>query len=783
MARRMLEETPGASDLDDFGRQLQQRVATIEAEHRRAEARAVAEHRRAAARAITKAQEECIAAKLEDQKAAHEAKKARIEAEKARLDNEKARLDKELEEEEREYQRKMEKKKEKLTEKSMDIVSQPLQERLSPPQSSSNPSLWAGGAGDERAATTPDGSQPHAKAVTPQGSSRAPSRRSQRQPKFRFPSGINLNDPSDGGEQSYQLSRNKKQRTSLRRTSWSRDATISFDEVYQNGRPLSWYNIVSLDNVWYILRCDQHPDLSLGHNGKDPLCGARRHLWVHNVKGSNENVIKILAVRVLDCDAAKAKLNNDLDPSINHTQDSEHTDGNNPQKNFRYEDVYMSGKYSIHEHPEDSGRFYVFRCEEHDKDFRSKSSKPISAQRHLRRTTLHNVSGVMTNVVQYFGFRVLGCDAAKAQANNARHDRHSEPDPDETDVDESSEGEGSNTPSHSEQPKSIARPSKPKVSHRAFFTCGDPRPGQMLRAAIPNETSKEHVVMILPTVPGDLQEIGLSGNIADISVLRSRIPGSYKLDRQTNRILGWADGYQNKGKNTHQRSYPCLFFDDGMKLPTQGLCNFSEGFFFWESLRNLRWFDWDDKACQQLHGYKTAKDFKLRFLTPQEPEIICLLGEHASSGAQSPRGAETTNDLPCSDNTPLTGQSGLPANAHRHETASGTELSTTDNNGNDKGMDIDNVINDHMDMDNDSDGSMGMDMDTEDGQPKDPASGLVREFWAPPLRDPTHEPIPDVDSFVLFSSSPTPNVDPGRHGSVRAHLLNGVFGASEGKFE
>ena len=89
--------------------------------------------------------------------------------------------------------------------------------------------------------------------------------------------------------------------------------TISFEEVYRDGKAEQKHAIVDYPpgkGDYYILKCDEHGV----HFNANPLAGAAKHL--HSIQHGNQTkerskAVELLGYRVIDCDAAKAKLNND----------------------------------------------------------------------------------------------------------------------------------------------------------------------------------------------------------------------------------------------------------------------------------------------------------------------------------------------------------------------------------------------------------------------------------------------------------------------------------------
>ncbi|KAK3381129.1 hypothetical protein B0H63DRAFT_560875 [Podospora didyma] len=134
-------------------------------------------------------------------------------------------------------------------------------------------------------------------------------------------------------------------------------------------------------------------------------------------KETFRNVLKYFAIRFFYCDAAKAKLNNDVvprDPSeiASHIEDEEHQraplpltriNGTGRKKSISFKEEMKSGKCTIYEHPKDCRRFYILQCGEHNVQFFSTEAN-----------TLPNAA------VKYFGIRVFDCNRQKARLNNAR---------------------------------------------------------------------------------------------------------------------------------------------------------------------------------------------------------------------------------------------------------------------------------------------------------------------------------------------------------------------------
>lgn len=94
----------------------------------------------------------------------------------------------------------------------------------------------------------------------------------------------------------------------------SEPKTVTFEDVFQGGNAKEKYIIVAWPkdtNNWFILRCERHRQLF----GRHTLLGGSRHLQTeahgsHKIKKDYDLAVTKFGVRVLNCDANKAKLNN-----------------------------------------------------------------------------------------------------------------------------------------------------------------------------------------------------------------------------------------------------------------------------------------------------------------------------------------------------------------------------------------------------------------------------------------------------------------------------------------
>lgn len=91
------------------------------------------------------------------------------------------------------------------------------------------------------------------------------------------------------------------------------ERTITFDEVYQNGKARYKHKIFEYkagSGNWYIVRCDEH-GVHFGHG--NPVHGAAKHVHSpqhNNLEKRHDLAIEICGHRVLGCTAELAELNN-----------------------------------------------------------------------------------------------------------------------------------------------------------------------------------------------------------------------------------------------------------------------------------------------------------------------------------------------------------------------------------------------------------------------------------------------------------------------------------------
>ncbi|KAM7183620.1 hypothetical protein V8F20_012559 [Naviculisporaceae sp. PSN 640] len=154
--------------------------------------------------------------------------------------------------------------------------------------------------------------------------------------------------PADGGAQTRPQKGKKKQRvtgdSSPEGPADARDP-VEFDEVYAGGNATIKYNIAEYpkgSNQWWILRCLQHNK----HFFRGALQAGAKHLSgrSHQLDRNQELAFNMFSVRVLNCDAEKAKLNNmAVKTAVNAGYTTPHEDGEDGERLAR---IAISSKSS-----------------------------------------------------------------------------------------------------------------------------------------------------------------------------------------------------------------------------------------------------------------------------------------------------------------------------------------------------------------------------------------------------------------------------------------------------
>ena len=285
----------------------------------------------------------------------------------------------------------------------------------------------------------------------------------------------------------------------------------------------------------------------------------------------------------------------------------------NGEKTMSFDEVYQNGnaeyKHTIIQHPKDSGRWYILRCDEHGLHF---GRNPLQgATKHLNGKAHGKIPRGGDAAIKKLGIRVRNCDAQSAERNNTVFKNALA---DGYELFRAGRREGLSTSGSDRlgQPEMVEEPGRvpDEASHNprtnppsGFQGIVDPVVGELYRSYF---QGAYWAVLMLPT--GSFEPVGMVGGIADTG-LAANIPKCYDSNKQEKKIHGWADAYEDGERLTHRRKFPVMYLN-GLNIPVDGEFEIPEGkLFSWVPARDLRLFDLADPECQSVHGFGAAQDF------------------------------------------------------------------------------------------------------------------------------------------------------------------------------
>jgi type II secretory pathway pseudopilin PulG len=262
-------------------------------------------------------------------------------------------------------------------------------------------------------------------------------------------------------------------------------------------------------------------------------------------------------------------------------------------KVIEFEKVYQNGnapkKYVIQEYHK---HWYIFRCEEHDKEFPTPNPllgaiKHLWSNWHYKGTT--TVEAKMA--IEELGTRVLNCDDTLAKKNNSVPRRSSY---DQIGVPERSIRTRSDP---AEDTDDNETPTRNTNGTRASLI--DPQPGEVYETFWDGDQDF-YAVLILPW--GNFSQFGISNwdmSLKDTKLLddRRKIPACYKEYDLSNGTFEWADAYRPGTSKASQRQYPVIYFE---KPEFPGACRYG-----WAHLSRLNTYDPD--TSRVLHKSQVDK--------------------------------------------------------------------------------------------------------------------------------------------------------------------------------
>lgn len=149
-------------------------------------------------------------------------------------------------------------------------------------------------------------------------------------------------------------------------------------------------------------------------------------------------------------------------------------------------------------------------------------------------------------VVEKFGIRVLDCNEALAEKNNAVA------------------RQAFRKKAKRLHPPADAAADGTKQGRRGAAVIVSPTPGQIYFGYWGN-AKKSWPVLLLPTA--NLEDVGVPETLEDLELLED-MPPCYRYNTTT-KTLKWEEGFEDGGEKVAQRQFPVMFFDDGLKFPSE----------------------------------------------------------------------------------------------------------------------------------------------------------------------------------------------------------------------
>ncbi|KAM0544347.1 hypothetical protein ACHAPJ_011883 [Fusarium lateritium] len=278
----------------------------------------------------------------------------------------------------------------------------------------------------------------------------------------------------------------------------------------------------------------------------------------------------------------------------------------------------LSSKFSkniVSEWPTKSGKWWVFRCEEHEKDFKA----PRGASTHLVAAG-HKLQGEATFAVavETLGIQVLGCTSDIARAHNSRLDdnrttRNQEP----SRVNPRRNPAATNflaelNPDNSRHRPALRQRRTPEVDPTTI------RP-EDIYVAWWNKKKKFIPIMVLPFGPWPRSgyntdaptEIGLLGK-------KDKLPKCY-MPRRPGQTLSWAPGYRDGEDKVAEREYPCVWFNE-WRFPSHLKMSFIKA-------KSFRHYDCNNKSTLYRHRVEDFIPRRNIVTPPAEQRRLRRLGE------------------------------------------------------------------------------------------------------------------------------------------------------------
>ncbi|KAI1859158.1 hypothetical protein JX265_010635 [Neoarthrinium moseri] len=291
----------------------------------------------------------------------------------------------------------------------------------------------------------------------------------------------------------------------------------------------------------------------------------------------------------------------------------------------------------IVEHPHGSQKWYVLYCDEHEVHFRPNAIQ--AAAKHLNSQRYHSLPDRnYESAVKHLGYQVIDCTAERQQSHNAdveqatangyepvnrlaqrgikvKYPFEKEASPQKTVAKKSKKSAPQSTapakPQKSTQLGTATRldyKGSPMKANRPAIT--HPKPFHLYYGDFEDEDAEGVAcITVWPVLvlawddqtPGGLLHINPDFTSLQATELLAddTRPSCYVYSEKGDKIVGWAPGYEDGGRNVKKRKFPVMFFDE-------------ESSFYWMPVKSLAKFPIDRKHAPKVKGYSESAYNKAR---------------------------------------------------------------------------------------------------------------------------------------------------------------------------
>ncbi|KAI0836440.1 hypothetical protein F5Y06DRAFT_298493 [Hypoxylon sp. FL0890] len=382
------------------------------------------------------------------------------------------------------------------------------------------------------------------------------------------------------------------------------DVSIGPDRPEKDHRPMSWNapaspNPDEISKLCKPLTCTVQPEI---------ICGERRLIMRVQSKKRNASVSKELPLKRLRLDTSVNPLRT---PAPTPSNDSTHP----PERTVTFDEVYQGGKAkhkdTIVEWPVGSRKWYILKCEKHGLRFTRNAVQ--GAAKHLNGLNHGFPDRNREVAVRTLGYLVVDCNESLAKLNNSvaeeayangykpsssksknrtnkvlerqkkegRESTKSLPS-----YANSVPGSGQGIASTPEKPGvgrgvELGTPSSHQKSLDSWNGITDPKTFHIYYGHWKGTGHRKGSDQIYPVMILGWDRQNGSGlkdtDLNDTGLLKknSQPPNCYIYD--SNRIVGWAPGYEDGGPKIRLRKFPVMFFDESQTvawLPARDLMEF-----------------------------------------------------------------------------------------------------------------------------------------------------------------------------------------------------------------